>query len=824
MGSIFAFLAGINAYAPRLARPLHGCVNDVTAACELLTRRTNGAARTAVALDGEATVAVVEDGIRRFLGAAGPGDTALFWFSGHGTHTWATGADLLIEATGRNQALLCADGPLPDKRLGALLDAVAARGAHVAAVLDCCFSGGATRTQDGLTARFAPPTAEASPPSAGSRDVPVREDAARHVLLAASRLDQLSYEGNFGGRPHGAFTHALLGAVRGAGPDVTYRDLLAAADARVQRGGVGQQPVLYPASPGGAADLPFLGGAVARAPGPHLLRLGVQGWEVDCGTGHGLPDGAEERGTEFRVVEGEGEGESGLGGERDGGSGLGGEREGQSGLGGEREGGRRAGASGPGGERDSESEARARRTGGSGPGGERDGGGAPPGCGPATPDTAGGRARRARARRVHTARTLVDPVEWEPDGGRVYPVVLSALAIPPATVSFEPAPAEAPTTPAGAPATALAPTEAPAAPYAPAPHAATAPPAPEPHTPAPPPPPPRPQIDPTTESTATAATTATTATATPATTPQHRTPHPHFHLTEHHLTQALHTSGPARTPSPLLRPAPSRDERGDLHFRVRAGDGLAHVLRRDGTPYTAPLPLTGPDDIRRITDCLAHLTRWHGIRDLAARPSVLDNLVQVEIAPWGAPPGEALVPNGSGEIVCAYGPEGAEPREPWVSVRLHNRSPGRTLWCVLLDLTDSYASHSALFPGHFIGPGRTGHALDGDPVQLSLPASRPAAPGAYARDWLKLIVAEGELNTVPFHLPAWDATTATARSDAPDASYDPGVLRFDAPELPAGSRDLGGVTAGSPGRWATRTISLRTVVPGGSGGQRADGY
>ncbi|QIB43846.1 caspase family protein [Streptomyces aureoverticillatus] len=777
MGSIFAFLAGINAYAPRLARPLHGCVNDVTAACELLTRRTNGAARTAVALDGEATVAVVEDSIRRFLGAAGSGDTALFWFSGHGTHTWATGADLLIEATGRNQALLCADGPLPDKRLGALLDAVAARGAHVAAVLDCCFSGGATRAPDGLTARFAPPTAKTPPPSPpppmGSRDVPVREDAARHVLLAASRLDQLSYEGNFGGRPHGAFTHALLGAVRDAGPDATYRDLLAAADARVQRGGVGQQPVLYPAAPGGAADLPFLGGAVARAPGPHLLRLGVQGWEVDCGTGHGLPDGAEARGTEFRVVEGEGEGESGSGG-------------------------------------------------------ERDGGGAPPGCGPAAPDAAGGRARRARARRVHTARTLVDPVEWEPDGGRVYPVVLSALAIPPATVSFEPAPAEAPTTPAEAPATPLAPAEAPAAPYAPAPQAATAPPAPEPHTPAPPPP--RPQTDPTTESTATAATAATTATpatattATTATTPQHRTPHPQFHLTEHHLTQALHTSGPARTPSPLLRPAPSPDERGDLHFRVQAGDGLAHVLRRDGTPYTAPLPLTGPDDVRRITDCLAHLTRWHGIRDLAARPSVLDNLVQVEIAPWGAPPGEALVPNGSGEIVCAYGPEGAESREPWVSVRLHNRSPGRTLWCVLLDLTDSYASHSALFPGHFIGPGRTGHALDGDPVQLSLPTSRPAAPGAYARDWLKLIVAEGELNTVPFHLPAWDATAATARSDAPDASYDPGVLRFDAPELPAGSRDLGGVAAGSPGRWATRTISLRTVVPGGSGGQRADGY
>ncbi|MFD9863388.1 caspase family protein [Streptomyces alboflavus] len=748
MGSIFAFLAGVNAYDPLLARPLRGCVNDVTAARELLTRRTSGAARTAVVCDGEVTVDVVEDGIRRFLGAAGPGDTALFWFSGHGTHTWATGADLLVEATGRNQALLCADGPLPDKRLGALLDAVAARGAHVAAVLDCCFSGGATREPEGLVARFAPPVgAEAAPGAeawrprgpwaAEARDVPVRDDAGRHVLLAASRLDQLSYEGRFSGRPHGAFTYALLGAVRDAGPDVTYRNLLAAADARVQRGGVGQQPVLYPAAPGGVADLPFLGGAVARAPGPYLLRLGTRGWEVDCGTGHGLRDGAGAEGTEFRVV-----GDEGEGGEREGGGGEGGgaaegwsqartqdqyQDQGQGQGQGQGQARRHAQA-------EAEDQARAHA-----------------------------RAQVLRAREVYADRTLVDPVGWEPVGGRVYPVALSALALAPATVGF------------GTPSCG--------------------------------------------------------ARATEGSGPQH----PSF---EAELRQTLATSGPGNGPSPLLRlittPAdtgrgtgpgigtgtgtgtgavtdPTPEAAADLHFRVEPRDGLAHILRRDDTPFTAPLPLADPGDVPRVVDCLAHLTRWHQIRDLAPRPSVLDNLVQVEIAPWGAPPGQVLVPNGSGEIVCAYGPEGAQPREPWVTVRLHNRSPGRTLWCLLLDLTDSYGSHSALFPGHFIGPGRTGHALDGEPVQLSLPASRPAVPGASARDWLKLVVAEGELNTVPFHLPAWDAEATGARDAV--VGFGTGALRLDPPGGAVGSRDLGSVTSGSPGRWTARTISLRTVVP-----------
>ncbi|MEI5103895.1 caspase family protein [Streptomyces sp. PmtG] len=682
MTDLYAFLAGINAYPPEgSARPLFGCVNDVEAARALLAHRTGGAARTTVVRDAEVTVAAVEDGVRRFLGAAGDGDTAVFWFSGHGTHTWASGSALLTEATGRSQALLCADGTLADQRLGALLDEVAARGAHVVAVVDCCFSGGATRDVGGLTARFAPP-AEPPPPALLARDVPLRQGQERHVLLAASRLDQLSYEGHFGGRPHGAFTHALLGAVRAAGPDATYRELLAAADARVQRGGGLQQPVLYPAAPG-IADRPFLGGALAQTPGPHRLRYGPQGWEVDCGTGHGLREGAGAEGTEFRVV------------------------------------------------REEAREA---------PGDTSPDTPAP--AAPAAPDREP-EARVVRARDVRADRALVTPVGWEPDPDRAYPVALSALALAPATVAFEAAPDAVGV-----------------------------------------------------------------------------------------LRSALALAGPGGVPAPLLRAVGAPEDTGDPHFRVLVRDGRARVLRRDGTPFTGPLPFSGTDeDALRVVDCLAHLTRWHQLRDLTPRPSVLDNLIQVEITPWGAPPGQALVPDGSGEIVRAYGSDGSDgsygsygsdatdatdsagSREPWVSIRLHNRSPRRTLWCVLLDLTDSYASHSTLFPGDLIGPGHTGYALEGDPVQLSLPASRPAVPGAYARDWLKLIVAEGELNTVPFHLPAWDPRGgATARS-RPAAGFD--VLRVEAPRRPSGTRELGRVGgAASPGLWTARTVCLRTVVPG----------
>lgn len=189
--------------------------------------------------------------------------------------------------------------------------------------------------------------------------------------------------------------------------------------------------------------------------------------------------------------------------------------------------------------------------------------------------------------------------------------------------------------------------------------------------------------------------------------------------------------------------------------------------------------------------------------------------MRVEIGHWGAPFEQVLVPDGSGEIVCAYTPGDAghrtEPKPPVLSVRLHNRSPDRALWCLLLDLSDGYASHATLYPGHFIGPGHTGHALDGEPVQFSLPAGRSPVPGAEARDWLKLVVAECELNTVPFHLPAWEAAPARSRMPGPD---DPdGVLRFSQALPGPYSRDLHGVAARPSGHWTTRTIALRTVVP-----------
>ncbi|MFG2616682.1 caspase domain-containing protein [Streptomyces sp. NPDC048507] len=616
MGKVYALLVGINEYRGLVLADLRGCLNDVAEARAALEAAAPGRVDALTLTDGEATAGAVEAGIRGHLAQAGPEDTALLWFSGHGTQYAArTELDRLTEPTGRCQALVCADGPLPDKRLGALLDGAATGGGAVVAVLDCCFSGGASR--DGLVPRGAPPLT-GPPPVAVTRDAVGPDTRPRHLLLAASRLDQAAFErpveGPGGSRTYGVFSYALTRALRRAGPAATARELLAEADAGVRRLAPHQQPVLFPAGPGDLADRPPLGGA-ARAPSAYLLRQGQDGWEVDCGRVHGLTG---EAGTEFTA------------------------------------------AGGP-----------------------------------------------VRVTAVRADRSLAEPVGWSPEPGSVHAVALSALALAPAAVVLDGAPVALPA-------------------------------------------------------------------------------------------------------SPLLREveAGSAQEAGaELLFRVVVRGGRARVLRRDGSPYVDPLPLAGRADAQRLGDCLTRLTHWHRIRGLSAGLSPLSGRVRIEVLPGDGRDGEPLRPDAQGEIVLAY--DG--PRAPWITVRLRNTGP-RPLWCVLLNLDDRFGAGSALFPGEFIGPGMTGHALDGEPLRMELPAVRPVRPGASVRDWLTLVVAEGELNTVPFHLSAWDpwqGRPGTVRRPPGD-----GLLRLTGPPGASGDRDLVRALPAGPGRWTASTVALRTVVPG----------
>ncbi|GIE35180.1 hypothetical protein Ait01nite_082250 [Actinoplanes italicus] len=312
MSTVYALLVGVNRYAaPDTVVPdLRGCVNDVVDVLAMLrtTVRPGTKLDPVVLHDEQATLEAVVSGLRAHLTRAGPDDTALFWFSGHGSEAVAPAGAWKVEGTGMLQTLLCHDSrtdgvpDLWDKELSVLLDVVAARAGHVAVILDSCHSEGGTR-EVGSRWRAVPPGPARDTglllPELLARMAGPDAEAPEHVALAACRRDQQAEERLLDGVPHGLFTWSLLRALRRLGPSATYMSLLAAARSEVARQRAFHQvPQLHPAA-SALAGLRFLRGEAGTAGTGIVMSYERHGWQVDMGRAHGLP--ADPAGLAFGV-------------------------------------------------------------------------------------------------------------------------------------------------------------------------------------------------------------------------------------------------------------------------------------------------------------------------------------------------------------------------------------------------------------------------------------------------------------------------------------------------------------------------------------------
>ena len=185
-GTVYALLVGINDYGGNPS-PLRGCV-----------RRRRGPGRGAAG-PCRARCAAARDAPRpgrhapadhrrlssRTSAEAGPGDVALFAFSGHGSYEPVEERFWFLEPTGQNQTIVCADsrnkraGDLADKELNELIADVADKGPHVVVVLDCCHSGGGTRDPAGLPADVGVRHGSAGRRGAARRALPPRRPRGR---------------------------------------------------------------------------------------------------------------------------------------------------------------------------------------------------------------------------------------------------------------------------------------------------------------------------------------------------------------------------------------------------------------------------------------------------------------------------------------------------------------------------------------------------------------------------------------------------------------------------------------------------------------------
>ena len=316
----YALLVGIDDYQAPVTR-LDGCRNDIDALADYLTARSGTAPEIRKLVDADATKAAVIGGFRDHLGRARAGDVALFAYCGHGSEEPVPTAIADLEPTGLIQTLILFDSdrtidgqlqrPLADKELSLLIGEVAAGGAHVVAILDCCHSGGGTRDPFVRTRGWRPDPDLVEPQH---RDLVRTIAAARpsteflpgaleswiaprppHVALAACRSFETAKEHRVGEQTRGAFSVALVDSLDTLGTRTTYRSLLDTVRARVDRTAEDQRPELFPLEPGGLGDALFLDGTVEPVPATFTVTHGFDGWEVDAGLVHGLrsPEGDE---------------------------------------------------------------------------------------------------------------------------------------------------------------------------------------------------------------------------------------------------------------------------------------------------------------------------------------------------------------------------------------------------------------------------------------------------------------------------------------------------------------------------------------------------
>ena len=329
MSTLYALLVGINHYASPNVPDLGGSENDIAAMAQLLTQRfAVPSTQIQTLTNADATLAAVKAAFAAYLiaparqwaetGRQGEPPALLFHFSGHGSQAPdPTGT----EADGLDETLVCHDSRLPDHydlkdwELGLLLDEAARYTHNITVILDCCHSGGGTRSGLGQKAISdtrgcaadrrpqpggRPPAMQATRTTRSGALPPSSQwtrGGAQHVLIAACRDTEKAHEHAFshtqGPVRHGVLTYSLvqlLTAMDDAQP-FTYHELHEQLVQAVR--------ILYrqqsPQCEGDWGRLVFGGMRPTRELWLKVVEIMGEVVWVDGGTVHGLAQGSRLR-------------------------------------------------------------------------------------------------------------------------------------------------------------------------------------------------------------------------------------------------------------------------------------------------------------------------------------------------------------------------------------------------------------------------------------------------------------------------------------------------------------------------------------------------
>ncbi|NJS40659.1 MAG: caspase family protein, partial [Rhodobacteraceae bacterium] len=263
LAEVRAVLVGVSDYLV-LDADLKGPSNDVQLMAETLALRgVEPAAMTVLTADpsglpeGVAVAPPLRDGILAAMeavaAASAPGDTVVFYFSGHGAQAPDMSGDegggydeilLPADAAGWKGSIGAVENAILDDELQAWAQGLLSTGVQVVGLIDACHSATGFRSVGGAgVARVVEEGALGIPqsvvPVAGDPVPPLSGD---FVFLYSSQSDQRSFEYPLGdGSWHGEFTLRLAQALQGA-DQASWAQVLAAATESMVQGPARQMP------------------------------------------------------------------------------------------------------------------------------------------------------------------------------------------------------------------------------------------------------------------------------------------------------------------------------------------------------------------------------------------------------------------------------------------------------------------------------------------------------------------------------------------------------------------------------------------------------
>lgn len=305
LAEVRAILVGVSDYLT-LDADLKGPSNDVRLMAETLVARGVDPVMIAVLTadpqglpDGVMTGLPKRALILAALTAAAedsdPGDTLVFYFSGHGAQAPDMSGDegggydeilLPADASGWKGAIGAVENAILDDELQAWAQAALSRGVQVVGLIDACHSATGFRAVGGQGVARVVDEAQLGIPD---DVVPVPGDpvpplSGKFVFLYSSQSDQRSFEYPLadGTTWHGEFTLRLAQTLQGA-PGASWAQVLAATREAMVQGPARQMPE----GEGTLLEAQVFGTGSASA------RLAVAGGAVQAGLLQGLAEGAE---------------------------------------------------------------------------------------------------------------------------------------------------------------------------------------------------------------------------------------------------------------------------------------------------------------------------------------------------------------------------------------------------------------------------------------------------------------------------------------------------------------------------------------------------